>query len=626
MLNILRKNAQSVVVQAIVVIIAVVFIFWGVGTNLRDNPNALATVNGKEIPYRDFQQHYERAIEGYKQQFGGQLPQGFLESIGLKEQVLDQLIQSELLRQGAAQIGITVGKEAVQRKIQEMEAFSSNGRFDLSQYKTVLEQNRMSPATFESGVLNDLLFNRAFTVLDSFAVVVPQEIVSWTEYIGQEIKLAYAEVKSLDHLDRVEVSDDVLASWYEQAKDKYKTAPQCKLRYLAFSFDEDLKQVEVSDEAIDAYYREHAATYNTPEKRRARHILLKVTEGDSEEIRNAKRAEAGKILAQIRKGNSFAQLAEQYSEDVTRNRGGDLGFFSRGQMVQPFEEAVFGLKKDEVSGVVETPFGFHVIKLEEIVPAKTQTLTEVRPAIRAILERQGVKAITFKRASAAYEAVIRAGSLDGYGATANASPVHRTDFFTRDTPPKVGMAADPAFVQAAFALRKGELSSIVETAGGYAILFVDEIKEAEVPPLAAVRERVEADYKQEKSVELARATAETQLRTMRQQRSWPVDLERRETNYLRRTGPSGDVPDSLRRDGFSRLGKDTFPDTVIESGATFYLYEIIDVRQGKEELDAGRRHILEEQLREAGKNTLMSGWLGQLRKEANIWTNPRMLQ
>ena len=626
MLNILRKNAQSVVVQAIVVIIAVVFIFWGVGTNLRDNPNALATVNGKEIPYRDFQQHYERAIEGYKQQFGGQMPQGFIESIGLKEQVLDQLIQSELLRQGAEQIGITIGKETVQRKIQEMAAFSTNGHFDLAQYKAVLEQNRMSPTTFESGVHNDLLINRVFAVVDSLAVVVPQEVVSWTEYIGQEIKLAYAEVKSESQLDKVEVSEDALAGWYEQVKKNYQTAPQCKLRYLAFSYDEDLNKVEVNDQAIDAYYREHAASYDTPEKRRARHILLRVADGDTQEVKSAKRAEAEQILDRIKKGSKFAQLAEQHSEDASKNRGGDLGFFSRGQMVQPFEEAVFGLKKGEVSGVVETPFGFHIIQLEEIMPAKTQTLAEVRPAIRAILERQGVKAITFKRASAAYEGVIRAGSLDGYSTTADASPVHRTDFFSRDTPPQTGMAADPAFVQAAFALRKGELSSIVETAGGYAILFVDEIKEAEVPALATVRDRVEADFRKEKSVELARAKAEALLRTMREQRSWPSDLERRETEYLRRTGPSGAVPESLRQDAFSRLGKDTFPDKVIDSGTSFYLYELVDSRQGKEELDAGKRRALEAQLREAEKNVLTSGWLGQLRKEANIWTNPRMLQ
>ena len=138
MLNILRKNAQSLVVQAIVVIIAVVFIFWGVGTNIKDNPNALAVFNGKEIPYRDVQQQYEQTIEQYKQQFGGQIPKGLLENMGLKEQVLEQLIQRELMRQGAAQMGVTISKESVQRKIQEMAAFTNNGRFDFTRDKTVL--------------------------------------------------------------------------------------------------------------------------------------------------------------------------------------------------------------------------------------------------------------------------------------------------------------------------------------------------------------------------------------------------------------------------------------------------------------------------------------------------------
>jgi len=626
MLNILRKNAQSVVVQAMVVIIAVVFIFWGVGTNLKDNPNALAVVNGKEIPYRDFQQNYERAIDSYKQQFGGQLPPGFLQSMGLKEQVLDQLIQSELLRQGAEKIGIKIGKEAVQRKISEMAVFNSNGRFDLTNYKAVLERNKLSPTSFEAGIQNDLLMNRVLEALGAFSVVPTQEVALWIEYIGQEIKLAYAAVTSEEYIGQVKVTDDALATWFETAKETYKTAPQCKLHYLAFNYDDDLKQVTVNDEAVRTYYQEHGETYNTPEKRRARHILFKVTAEDSPETRGAKKAEAEKVLAQIKKGGDFSQLAGQYSEDATKTKGGDLGFFSRGQMVPPFEDSVFGLKKGEVSGVVETPFGYHLIKLDEVVPAKTQTLAEATPDIRKVLERQGVKAITFKRASTAYEDIIRAGSMAKYSETQGAHPVRRTDFFPRDTPPKDGMAGDAAFVQAAFSLRKGELSSVVETASGYAILFVDDVKESVVPELAAVRERAVADYKKERSVALARAAAEAFLQTAREQQGWPANLQRKETGYLKRGGPSAPVPDELRQDAFSRVGKEIFPEKVITVGSVFYLYQIVDSRQGKEELDANKRRTLEQQLLDAGKSKLIADWLGQLRKEANIWTNARMLQ
>jgi len=626
MLDILRKNAQSVVVQAIVVIIAVVFIFWGVGTNMQENPNALAVVNGKEIAYRDFQQSYERAVERYKQQFGGQLPQGFLESIGLKEQVLDQLIQSELLRQGAEKVGIHISKEAIQRKIQEMEVFAKNGRFDLASYKTVLEQNRLSPTSFEGGIRNDLLTNRMLDALESFSVVSAQEVRHWVDYIEQEINLAYAALNSEDYVAQVKVVDDALAAWFANAKQKYKTAPQYKLHYLSFSYDDDLKDVQVNDEAVQAYYREHAEKYATPEKRRARHILFKVGAEDTQESKQARRAEAEKVLAQVQKGADFSLLASKFSEDSTKTKGGDLGFFERGQMVPAFEESVFALKKGEVSGVVETPFGYHIVKLEEISPAKTQTLEEASASIRMILGRQGGKALTFKKASSAYEDIIRAGSMAKYSSVQGAYPVRQTDFFPQDAPPKEGMVGDAALLKAAFSLRKGELSSVVETASGYAILFVNDVRESVVPELEAVRERAIADYKKEKSVELAKAAAEELLKKAKEQQAWPSELQRKETGYIKRSGPVGQIPEELRQDAFARLGKEIFPEKTIAAGTSFYLYQIVDVRQHPGEMEPGKRRTLEQQLLAAEKNMLMADWLGQLRKEAKISTNARMLQ
>lgn len=626
MLDILRKNAQSVVVQAIVIIIAVVFIFWGVGTNMQENPNALAVVNGKEISYRDFQQSYERAVERYKQQFGGQMPQGFLESIGLKEQVLDQLIQSELLRQGAEKVGIHIGKEAIQRKIQEMEVFAKDGRFDLASYKTVLEQNRLSPTSFEGGIRNDLLTNRMLDALESFSVVSPQEIRHWVDYIEQEINLAYAALNSEDYVTQVKIVDDALAAWFANAKQKYKTAPQYKLHYLSFSYDDDLKDVQVNDEAVRTYYREHAKTYATPEKRRARHILFKVGAEDTQETKQAKRAEAEKVLAQAQKGADFSLLASKYSDDATKTKGGDLGFFERGQMVPAFEESVFALKKGEVSGVVETPFGYHIVKLEEISPAKTQTFEEASASIRKILGLQGVKALTFKKASSAYEDIIRAGSLAKYSSMQGANPVRQTDFFPQDAPPKEGMIGDAALVKAAFSLRKGELSSVVETASGYAILFVDDVKESVVPELDTVRERAIADYKKEKSVELVKAAAEELLKKAKEQQGWPSELQRKETGYIKRSGPAGRIPEELRQDAFARLGKDIFPEKTITAGTSFYLYQIVDVRQHPGEMEPSKQRTLEQQLLAAEKNMLMADWLGQLRKEAKISTNARMLQ
>lgn len=629
MLNIIRKNAQSIVVQAIVVIIAIVFIFWGVGSNMKDNPNALAVVNGKEISYRDFQQNYERAIEGYKQQFGGQMPEKFLESIGLKEQVLNQLIQSELLRQGAEKMGVSISKEATQRKIREMEVFNQGGRFDLAHYKAVLEQNRLSTTTFETGIRNDLLMNRAVEALGAFAAVSDEEINNWLEYIDQEINIAYAAIKSETYESQVKVAEGDLQAWFDAAKQNYKTPPQSKLRYLVFPFADDLKQVVVNEDAVQSYYQEHADAYVSPEQRRARHILFKAAEDETAESRAAKKAAAEKVLAQVKAGGDFAALARQFSEDASKDKGGDLGFFGRGQMVASFENSVFALKAGEVSGVIETPFGYHIVKLEEIRPAATRSFAEASASIRKELEGQGVKAITFKKASTAYEDIIRAGSLAKFSEK-SPIPVGQTDFFAQNNPPaqlpKGSMVSDPAFLQAAFGLRKGELSSLVETATGYAIIFVDDAKESVAPELAAVRQRAEADFKKEKSVELARAAAESMLQQAKEAQRLPSALEPKESGYMKRSGPANGVPEEMRREAFALAGQGAFPGKPFTVGKVFYLYQIIDSRRGATEMDANKRRNLEQQLLAVRKNSLMAEWVGQMRKEASIWTNAKMLQ
>jgi peptidyl-prolyl cis-trans isomerase D len=629
MLNIIRKNAQSIVVQSIVVIIAIVFIFWGAHSSMNSNSRGLAVVNGKEISYRDFQQNYERAIERYKQQFGGQMPEKFIESIGLKEQVLNQLIQSELLRQGAEKMGVSVSKEATQRKIQEMEAFSRDGRFDLAHYKMVLERNHLSTTSFETGIRNDLLMSRAGEALGAFAEVSDAEINNWLEYIDQEIKVAYAAIKSEAYASQVKVVDSELQSWFESAKQNYKTAPQSKLRYLAFPFAEDLHQVAVTDEAVQQYYQDHADVYSVPEQRRARHILFRAGEDETAESRAGKRVAAEKVLAQIKNGADFAALAKQFSEDSSKDKGGDLGFFARGQMVSPFEDAVFALQAGAVSGVIETPFGYHIVKLEEMRPAAVRSLAEVSGSIRKELESQGVKAITFKKASSAYEDIIRAGSLEKFSEKSSV-PVMKTDFFAQASPPaqapKGSMVHDPAFLQAAFGLRKGELSSIVETATGYAVIFVDDAKESVAPELAAVRERATADYTKEKSVELARAAAESLLQKAKAEQSWPAGLERKETGYMKRIGEASGAPEEMRREAFGLAGQGAFPEKPLVIGNVFYIYQVADSRRGANEMDANKRRALEQQLLAARKNTLMAEWIGLVKQEANIWTNAKMLQ
>ena len=625
MLNILRKNAQSIVIQVIVVVIAIVFVFWGVSSNLKNSSNAAAVVNGVEIGFTAFQRAYERTIESYKQQFGGQLPQGLLESLGIKEQVLNQLIQSELLEQSAAAVGLQANPEAIQRKIQEMSVFAKNGHFDLETYKAILERNRLSPTTFEQDIAKDVVTSRMIETVGSFATITADEIQQWVEYVNQEIKIDYAIFKSDDYIAKVPVQEQELRIWYDAHRKAYMTLPQYKLQYILFPYQADIKQVTVQDSAIAQYYQDNLAQYQKPEQRRARHILLRLAQDADQNTKEAKRKQAEALLARLKKGEDFGKLAREYSEDQTKDKGGDLGFFGRGKMVQPFDDAVFALKKGELSGVVETPFGLHIIRLDDLAPEKRQSQDEARSSIVQVLEKQEGKAITFKRASSAYEEIMKAGSLEKYGASSGAA-IHSTGFFTKDTVHEDPALRDSSFMQSAFALKKGELSSIVETAAGYAIMFVLDVKDPLEPDLDTVKARVTADFKKAGSVELAKKEAEAALKDAKEKGAWPAGVAKLEADYVKRTGTTGAIPAPVRQDAFAQAGKSLLPEKVLTEDTSFFIYRIADVRQGKDASDDALRKNLEKQMLTSKENKMMADLLNQYKQQVKIWTNAEMLK
>lgn len=630
MLNILRKRAQSTVIQAVVLIIAVVFVFWGVGTNLGGRRNTLATVNGVEIPAEDFQRGYDNAVENMRAQFGGNIPPGFLDSLGLDRQVLNQLVQAEILRQGGREMGIMVSRRAVQDEIKTMTVFQSAGQFDLNRYKAVLDQNRMTPTSFEASLQEDMLARQVSAAVQGFAVVADGQVTARHHYTNEQIRLAYAVVKSEDLQGTVEVLEPDLAAWFEKHKNDYLPESKIQLQYLFFNADDDLAQVQVSDEALKARYEAEKSRYFQPEQRRARHILLRVAEQDDDKARADKKQKAEEILAQAREGKDFTELAKKHSEDSSAQNGGDLGFFSKGAMVEAFDNAVFQLKQGEISGLVETVFGYHVIKLEEVRPATTRSFDQVRGELADQVRRQDGKALTFKRASQAYEDIIKAGSLAKYRET-HQEAVRETGYFTR-TEPGAAPVSDPRFLQAAFALKKGELSSIVETGQGSAILFVTDVQSPVPPELSAVRDKVVAAYRKEKSIDLAKAKAETLLKDAREKKSLveaaPKEIAVQESGLLGRSAPpsEGQVPPQVVQQAFTLSLKDALPAQPVVIGDAYYIFQLLERRQGDKALDDAGRQQLQAQLLTVTKNELLADWLGWMQGRAEVWINEDLMK
>ncbi len=632
MLNILRKRAQSLLIQGVVLVIAVVFIFWGVGTNITRNRNSVATVNGEEISLQEFQRSYERAVDNLRQQFGGQLPPDLLENAGFKQQVLGQLIRDALLRQGGQRMGIAVSDHMTRQKIGTMEVFQENGHFDLHRYEEILAQNRMTPTSFENGLRSDLLAAKVGEAVAAFAYVSDLEAKTWSRFQDESIRLAYLKLDARQFEDKVQIDEAELVGWFENHREDYRQEPKRRLKYLYFSSEAGKNAAEATEDEVRAYYEANKTAYVTPEQRRARHILFKVEQGADETARSEKKQQALKILAQAEAGEDFAELAKKYSEGPSRDNGGDLGFFGRGRMVRPFEDAVFAMQPGEIRGPVETRFGFHIIKLEEIRPETVRPFDEVKQEIRRQLVAKAASAESFKKASEAYEGIMRAGSLEKFAA-ASGLEIRETDYFQRKSPPKdQKVLADPAFLAEAFSLNKGELSSVIEVKGGYAILYVDDIQESSLPELSEVRNRVEADFRREKSVELARKAAEDTLVAARESGALAADdgipAEVEETDMVKRSAAdkTGKVIPAVFRHAFALPWDKKFPDQPVASGTVFFVYQVLDRAEGEEPADTKTLSRIREQLSAAARSRLMNHWLATLQKQADIWTNRKLLQ
>ena len=255
MLQIFRDKSQSTFIQAIVLVIALVFIFWGVGANMMDTREAAIVVNDEEISFQDYQRVYDQLLSSYRQQFGGSVPDELLKSLGLSEQVKGQLIQQVLLRQGAAEMGLLVSTPEVQRNIQETIQFQQNNSFNMDKYKSLLASNRLTPHKYEESQKVDMLSNKGIQAIGSFATTVTEaEITDLYQQAKETVNLNFIKITPGTFTDKVVIEDSTLETWFDKNKENYKTAPKVKLKFLSFMYDTNsTNKADVFKKANDAY-------------------------------------------------------------------------------------------------------------------------------------------------------------------------------------------------------------------------------------------------------------------------------------------------------------------------------------------------------------------------------------
>lgn len=622
MLNTIRKSTGSWLIKFILGIIVIVFIFWGVGSFRSQRLNVLAKVNGEDILMESYRLAHANMLDNYKQMFGGQIPEGFLDRIDIKQQVLDGLINETLIRQAASEMGILVSDIEVQNIILNIPAFKHNGVFDQRLYERSLREARLTPTAFEAQVRQRLLTDKLKTLMGSWLAVTEAEAKEHYMYENNEVNLAYVSINASKCETEVNATGQDLTFWYESHNENYITEPQIKLRYLTLN-EANVDDANITDPEIEAYYQDHRNEYDVKERRRARHILLKISEGADEDKIEELRKKAKKIHDRIEKGEDFAKLAKENSEDAeSAKNGGELGFFGRGMMVKPFEEAAFSIKEGEVSKPVLTRFGWHIIKLEKIEPGRVKPLTEVKNSIATRLKAQKAKNMIWDRANDAYEEIIQLGSLSAY-AEQHEIELETTELFSQKKPPAV-IGGDPELLKTLFALNSGELSSLLQIHQGILIAEVLEKKAPYLPPLEEVKEQAKKDYVREKAKELCRLKAQGLLEAAKKQGLEAACKDKgfkiQQTGLFKRTDKTakGKLPLTVAQTGLSLYEGKAYPDEVAESGNSFYILAFkekkdADIANFLAQKDAITKRILEQK-----QQTLFEDWLKNLRERSSI--------
>jgi peptidyl-prolyl cis-trans isomerase D len=385
-------HENKTLVQVILALIILPFALWGVSSYDKSGNSAdvVATVNGKKVTQKEFDNALNRQQDRMRQQLGASFDPSMLQNPQLRRAVLDNLISQNLLVERARSAGLTVPDEQVAQAIAGISTFQVDGKFDKKRYESVLARQNMSPLTFEASVHDDLLGQQmqdAYVQNGFAANSVVDKIISLNE---QQRVVNVSPISFQSFMSQAKVDDAAIKKYYENNASAFQADEQAKVEYVKFSADDLLAKVKVSDEDVRKYYDSHLNEFGTPEERRAAHILIAVKATASQAEQDKAKAKAEQVLQQVKKDPAkFAELAGKYSQDPgSASKGGDLGYFGRGMMVKPFDAAAFSLKVGEVSGLVKSDFGYHIIKLLAIKPSKVLSFDEARQAIANKLRQQ----------------------------------------------------------------------------------------------------------------------------------------------------------------------------------------------------------------------------------------------
>ncbi|NOX08479.1 MAG: hypothetical protein GXP22_03150 [Gammaproteobacteria bacterium] len=634
MLQVIRDRVTGWFAWVIVGLISAIFVLGGVSSYLDDDASFYAAqVNDVDISIYEYQRSYQQQKQRMRQLMGARATPALLESKAFKAQVLNRLVDDEILVQAAMKMGFSVGDQLLAVHIQRIPDFQEDGVFSSERYRNSLTIQGMSPSQFEYYMRRSILLNQIRGSIELPVIITERDVTELLAIQSQQRSLQYIQLPLAAVNKDIDVSDQEILLFYTDHKQDYMNPERVQLAYIELDVNKLIKQVEIpGEDEVLTLYEEQSDSFVKPEQRQARHILMQVSSDAGDEALASARKKAQSVLERINQGEDFAVLAKEFSDDPgSAQQGGDLGLFEKGLMEASFDDVVFSLKEGDVSDLVQTTFGFHIIQLTAIQEEKVKPLAEVRDEIiRNYRTDKAGKLFVDQSdllANLSYE------SPDNLEVAAEALglTVINTDWITRQGDGQ-GISGNPEVLTAAFShdvLDLSNNSEVVELSPDHVVVLrVLQHEAASVKPLDQVREDISVAIHNSKAGKALRARGEALLARVREGETLAVlaqelDLELKKSSVINRTDSTYDR--AIIQAAFQMSVDENsaaLVDGVVLSAGDYALVQLLDVEEGDAlTLDDPARKGFRQKLEQLYANSEYESFMKGLRDKADVNLN-----
>ncbi len=521
MFEAIRKHSK-VVMGILFLLIIPSFVLFGIdGNYFSGNSATVASVDGKAITQTEWDNAHRTESDRIRAQQPG-IDGKLLDSPQARYATLEKLVRDRVLSAAARHMHLMASDAQLARELQKIPAIAQlrkpDGSLDAQAYRALVAAQGLTPEGFEAQLRNELSVNQVLGGAVSTSFASPVESKLGLDALLQRREIQIARFDAKDYVSKVTVDDAQMQAFYAAHPELFRQTEEASVEYVVLDLDAIKNGLSVSEDDLRTYYKENQDRLAGKEERRASHILINAPKDEPAAEREKARQKAEELLAQVRKDpSSFAELARKYSQDPgSAPQGGDLGFFARDAMVKPFADAVFAMKKGDISDVVETDFGYHIIKLTDVKTPKVPSFDEVRPKLEAELRQQQAQR-KFAEVAETFSNLVyeQPDSLQPVADKLKLKIQTATGVMRKPQASAKGALASPRFLEALFAPESIQSKRNTEaTEIGSNVLVAGRItayQPAEALPFDKAKDRVRSAYVAQQSAELARADGSAKL-------------------------------------------------------------------------------------------------------------------